>query len=261
MKLTHNGIVTSIERIKRDYILLSVRIDDPPVFNPGQFMMIQISDAPNSYDPLLLRPFSIFREHNRVYEFLIKVVGRGTQAIADFRNGRRILVTGPYGNGFPAIVTPHPVIAAGGAGIASVFAFVQQLHSKGIAYELLYGARTSGELILPELMKQYNPLISTDDGSRGYHGRLTGLLKTRIKNNSTIVACGPMPMLKSVKDIAVRHGIKCYLSLEARMACGFGVCLGCTIFDVEGNTKRVCKEGPVFDAREVSFGRQADKDH
>ncbi len=252
MKLTHNGIVTSIERIKQDYVLLSVRIDSRPSFKPGQFMMMQVSD---SYDPLLLRPFSILDEHNGLYRFLIKIVGGGTKLIADFKYGRRLFLTGPFGNGFPSDIKYDSVVAAGGVGIASVFAFVQMLHKQGISYELIYGARTSGELALLDLLKPYNHILSTDDGSKGYHGKLTDILKKRIKHHHTVFACGPMPMLAVVKDIAMKKKVACYLSLEARMACGFGVCLGCTIFDTKGNTKRVCKDGPVFKADEVYFGK------
>ncbi len=258
MKLTHNGIVTSLERMTPDYVLLSVRIDSRPVFRPGQFMMMQVSD---SYDPLLLRPFSILDEDKGVYRFLIKVVGRGTKAIADFKYGKSVFLTGPFGNGFPSDVKSGSLVAAGGVGIASVFAFVQMLHSKGISYELLYGARTEDELVLLDLVRPYNPLLSTDDGSKGHHGKLTDILKRKVKHNNTVFACGPMPMLAVVKDITMKNHAECYLSLEARMACGFGVCLGCTIFDTKGNTKRVCKDGPVFKAGEVSFGKQAAKAH
>ncbi len=252
MKLTHNGVVTSLESMNNDYVLLSLRIDSRPSFKPGQFMMMKVS---NTYDPLLLRPFSILDEHNGVYRFLIKIVGRGTKLIADFKYGKRLFLTGPFGNGFPSDIQNDSVVAAGGVGIASVFAFVQMLHEKGVSYDLLYGARTDGELVLLDLLRPYNPIISTDDGSKGYHGKLTDVLKKRIKHHHTVFACGPMPMLAVVKDIAVKQKVPCYLSLEARMACGFGVCLGCTIFDTQGNTKRVCKDGPVFKADEVSFGK------
>ncbi len=250
VQLTHNGIVTSINKLKEDYILLSVRIDSRPVFVPGQFMMMQVSD---SYDPLLLRPFSILDEDKGVYRFLIKIAGRGTRAIAGFKYGKSVFLTGPFGNGFPSDVKSGPLVAAGGVGIASVFAFVQMLDSKGIPYEFLYGARTEDELVLLDLVKPYHPLLSTDDGSKGYHGKLTDLLKRKVRHNSTVFACGPMPMLAVVKDITMKNHAACYLSLEARMACGFGACLGCTIFDAKGSTRRVCKEGPVFDAEEVNL--------
>ena len=256
VQLTHNGIVTSINKLKEDYILLSVTIDGRPVFRPGQFMMMQVSD---SYDPLLLRPFSILDEHDGVYRFLIKIVGRGTRLIADFTCGKGLFLTGPFGNGFPQEAGGRALVAGGGVGIASVYAFLQMLHKKGVPYELIYGARTKDELVLLDLLKPHNPLLSTDDGSQGYHGRLTDILKRKIRPEHTVFACGPMPMLAAVKKITQQQKTVCYLSLEARMACGFGVCLGCTIFDTSGNTKRVCKDGPVFEAGEVSFGKQAAK--
>jgi len=251
MKFTRTGIVASIDRLQKDYIFLSVRLNDKPRFKPGQFMMIQLSD---SCDPLLLRPFSILRKHNDIYEFLIKIVGRGTKAAAGFQVGRKLLLAGPFGNGFPGGKLSHAVIVVGGAGIASVFAFTRQLNKRGITCDLLYGARNSDELVLLRLLESFNPTVSTEDGSAGYRGKITEFLKDKIKNKSTIFSCGPIPMLASVKDIAAQTKVKCYVSLEARMACGFGVCHGCAVFDVHGKTLRVCKDGPVFDAMEVSFG-------
>ena len=256
VQLTHNGIVTSINKLKEDYILLSVTIDGRPAFRPGQFMMMQVSD---SYDPLLLRPFSILDEHNGEYRFLIKIAGRGTRLIADFTCGKSVFLTGPFGNGFPQEAGGRALVAAGGVGIASVYAFLQMLHKQGVPYEFIYGARTKNELVLLNLLKPHHPLLSTDDGSQGYHGRLTDILKRKIRPEHTVFACGPMPMLAVVKNITLRQKAACYLSLEARMACGFGVCLGCTIFDTSGNTRRVCKDGPVFEAGEVSFGKQTAK--
>ncbi|MGB9735666.1 MAG: dihydroorotate dehydrogenase electron transfer subunit [bacterium] len=252
-ELIHEGSVSLVEKIKSDFVLLSVRINSKPVFQPGQFMMIQVS---NSYDPLLLRPFSILDKHDDVYRFLIKIMGRGTKLISEFKVGRRLFLTGPFGNGFPFDIGSDSIVVAGGAGIASVFAFVQRLHKHHIPYELIYGAKTSDELVLLDMLKPYNHTIVTDDGSMGYHGVVTDVLKKRINHKHTIFACGPTPMLSAVKNIATRHGITCYLSLEARMACGFGVCLGCTIFDSNGKTRRVCKDGPVFRAEEVVLDKK-----
>ncbi|MCL5277556.1 MAG: dihydroorotate dehydrogenase electron transfer subunit, partial [Deltaproteobacteria bacterium] len=169
------------------------------------------------------------------------------------RYGRRVFLTGPFGNGFPRGAGHDTVVVAGGAGIASVFSLVQKLHERGTPYKLMYGARTEDELVLSNLLKPYDPAISTDDGSKGHHGKLTDLLAKGIEHTKTVFACGPLPMLAAVKAVTSRRGIECYVSLEARMACGFGVCLGCTIFDAKGNTRRVCKEGPVFDAKEVNL--------
>lgn len=247
-KFIYQGIVISTDKIGQGYILLSIRIDDMPLFSPGQFMMLQVSD---SYDPLLLRPFSILDAYDNVYRFLIKIVGRGTKLISDFRYGKKLFLTGPFGNGFPLDVRSNSIIIAGGVGIASVFAFVQRLHKDNISYKLLYGATTADELVLLNMIMPYNPIITTDDGSAGYHGVVTDVLKKIIKREHTIFACGPTRMLSAVKNIAKKQDNVCYLSLEARMACGFGVCLGCTIFDKNGNPKRVCKDGPVFKAEEV----------
>ncbi len=270
-KLTHEGIVVATDRLRQEYALLSIRMEDMPArrsgkvgaseeefrhagvpaFKPGQFMMIQASDT---QAPLLLRPFSIFDVDGGVYRFLIKIVGTGTKAIAGFRYGRRVFLTGPFGNGFPPEFKTGAIVAAGGAGIASVFAFVRGLQARGVPYELIYGARTQDELVLLDVLKPYHTTIATDDGSRGYRGRVPEVLGKKLRHGQTVFACGPLPMLAAVKDVASGHGAACYVSLESRMACGFGVCLGCTVFDVKGNARRVCKEGPVFDAREIAFG-------
>ncbi len=253
-KLTRTGIVTAREHMQKGYVLLAVSVDDRPAFKPGQFMMLQVS---GTYDPLLLRPFSILDEHDGAYRFLVKITGRGTQLLAGFEPGRRMFLTGPFGNGFPAALRSSAIVVAGGVGIASVFSFVQQLHRKGTAYKLLYGARTQDDLVLLDLLDPYRPVLSTDDGSLGHHGTITDVLRAGITGRPSVFACGPLPMLAAVKDIAHEHRVPCSVSLEARMACGFGVCLGCTIFDTKGRTRRVCKDGPVFDAEEVSFEKQA----
>ncbi len=248
MILIHSGAVVAVDMLGQNYVLLSVWVESIPRFSPGQFMMVRLSEG---YDPLLLRPFSILDAHEGVYRFLIKVVGKGTRAVRGFRYGRKVLLTGPFGNGFPGAARHGTIIVAGGAGIASVFSLVQRLHERGIAYELLYGARTEAELVLSDLLRPYDPIISTDDGSRGHYGRLTDVLAKRIKGKKAVFACGPLPMLAAVADLSLRHTIECYVSIEARMACGFGVCLGCTIIDGAGNTRRVCRDGPVFNARDI----------
>ncbi len=258
VKLTHTGIVTAREYLRKGYVLLSIHIEDRPAFKPGQFMMLEVS---GTYDPLLLRPFSILDSHEGVYRFLVKVTGRGTQLLAGFTPGRRLFLTGPFGNGFPAPVRDGAVVVAGGVGIASVFSYVRMLQKKGVPFELFYGARTQDDLVVLDLLDPYHPVLSTDDGSMGHHGKVTDILRKQRFGKRNIVACGPLPMLAAVRDIALRHQVPCFISLEARMACGFGVCLGCTIFDTNGRTRRVCKDGPVFNAVEVSFEKQAAQSH
>ncbi|MCL4477698.1 MAG: dihydroorotate dehydrogenase electron transfer subunit [Deltaproteobacteria bacterium] len=250
MKKTHTGIVASIKTLASDYLLLSIKVEDVFKFIPGQFVMLKVSDT---YDPLLLRPFSIMRAHKNIYEFLIKIRGRGTGLIANLKKNDFIYLTGPFGNGFPVNTGRHPIIVAGGAGIASVYSLARKLKKDKKPFKLLYGAITKKELVMLEDLKIFDPLIATDDGSYNYHGTVTSLLDKTIEYSSTVFACGPMPMLYNVKHIAKRHKSACYVSLESRMACGFGVCLGCTIFDMKGNTIRVCKEGPVFNAEDFNL--------
>jgi dihydroorotate dehydrogenase electron transfer subunit len=228
---------------------------------PGQFVMVR----PTKFsEPLLPRPFSIHRLRGDQVELLFKVVGQGTKQLADLKKGDLLEVRGPLGRGFNFTVDQNPILVAGGMGVAPLLFLAetwkqsQKNNQKG-SLRLFFGARNKAELLgLKEFERAGAEVFAaTEDGSYGRKGLVTRLLSTTIKNpspNQTLFVCGPNPMLKAVRNWAVQKGISCQLSLETRMACGLGACLGCAVARKKG-TKiayvNVCQEGPVFDAQEV----------
>jgi len=233
---------------------------------PGQFYMIGTSgksdtrsSMENIHDPLLKRPFSLFRQTRRGLQILFRIRGRGTTMMRELKKGSLVDVLGPLGNSYPIpSKNKTPLLIAGGIGIASLFYFAERLSRvKKNAY-ISYGVRSERELFMVNELKKFakDLSISTDDGSCGERGCVTdvagGLLShtPSLSTSSVIYACGPRKMLEAVSEMAKQRKIEAYLSMEEVMACGVGACLGCVVKTVNGY-KRVCKEGPIFDGNEI----------
>jgi len=239
------------KRIAPNHYLLTLhplkRITRP---EPGQFFMVSVG---NGLDPLLKRPFSLYRWLGRDFQILYRVVGKGTGILKRKKTGDVLEVFGPLGNGFPEVKGRDVgvILVAGGLGIASIFALAETNKKKKIV--LFYGARTKKDLLcLGELKAMgIRTVISTDDGSQGHKGSVLEPFKEFLSIHASRIthycfyACGPKPMLQEVSVIANQYKVKGYISLEENMACGVGACLGCAVNTDEGY-KRVCKEGPVF---------------
>ena len=248
--------ITENTPVNKDHNLLVLspdNIQQRPL--PGQFYMI---GTDFSYDPLLKRPFSIFREVSGELQFLYRIKGKGTERMKEMKKGDTVNLLGPLGNGYPMPgKNLTPVLVAGGIGIASLFPLAEKLGKN--AY-LFYGARTKNELLMLNELKglvKKELIIGTDDGSEGRKGTVIDALNVFLTSNSQLstsnfllYACGPSPMLEAVSKFAAEKGIKGYISMEENMACGVGACLGCTVKTKKGY-KRVCKEGPVFSAEEI----------
>ncbi|HUO76723.1 MAG TPA: dihydroorotate dehydrogenase electron transfer subunit [Thermodesulfovibrionales bacterium] len=233
---------------------------------PGQFYMLSTlgkSRAGSSFeeihDPLLKRPFSLFRKTGKGLQILFRIRGRGTAMMKELKKSSLVNVLGPLGNSYPFPAgNKTPLIIAGGIGIASLFYFAERLSKAKKKAYISYGVRSENELFMTDEVKRFAKelFISTDDGSCGERGCVTdmvGGLLSRIPSlgtNSVIYACGPRKMLEAVSRMAKQKGIEAYLSMEEVMACGVGACLGCVVKTVSGY-KRVCKEGPIFDAKEI----------
>ncbi len=223
---------------------------------PGQFIQVYCSEG-GSFDPLLPRPFSLFRiEKERGYlELVFRVVGRGTSWLSKRRIGSSLKLLGPLGRGF---TDPREfsrvLLFAGGIGMPPLFSVAEL--GKGVDFSLFYGARSQGELLFVECWQQMVEKIylTTDDGSAGQQGNVVDLASSLLDPGSAdfYYACGPRPMLKAVKSLMSKLKIPGELSLEERMACGVGACLGCVCHTSNGYP-RVCTEGPVFPAEEVIF--------
>lgn len=230
-------------------LVLAVKGDKKPL--PGQFYMLHALKS----DVLLGRPISVFHsEQKKDYveiTFLILEKGKGTQELCNLEKDDEISILGPLGNIFPKTENGKALIVGGGIGVAPVAGFAETLKDKSYDF---YACFKSGKYGL-ENIKPEKLVITTDDGSVGIKGMLPAALTAetiKAGNYSAVYACGPTPMLAYVKKIAEEAGVLCYLSMEAHMACGMGVCLGCTIDTTEGN-KRCCKDGPVFDSRIIKF--------
>ncbi|NOZ25279.1 MAG: dihydroorotate dehydrogenase electron transfer subunit [Nitrospirae bacterium] len=198
---------------------------------------------------------SILRWDEDGLEFLIRLKGRGTLLLRNMKPGERIDLLGPLGNGYPEPVDGEtPILVAGGVGIASVYPLIERFRPE---VRLFYGAVSAGDLYLVDEIRGLtrNLHVSTDDGSMGFRGnaveRLTAYLDGSSVPSPVVYACGPEGMTKSLLGMLRRRGIPGHVSLEERMACGVGACLGCVVETVRGY-RRVCKEGPVFDAREIA---------
>jgi len=264
---------------------------------PGQFLQVRVAD---NYEPLLRRPFSIHRlgyqpqaakpgKPNTI-EILYEVVGKGTQILSQKKRGEYLDIIGPLGNGFnlePCALDHVPILVAGGMGVAPLIFLADKLaqgrrHKAQAKRLVLIGAKTKNHILCE---KEFQRLgckvkIATDDGSKGFKGKVSDLLRKilvaghraqgtglKIKrlapcvlyHEPVLYACGPRPMLKEISRISKEYKIPAQVSLEEHMACGIGACLGCVVkaqgtgFRAQGKVehKRVCKEGPVFDSQEV----------
>lgn len=223
----------------------------------GQFYMIH----PTRSNHLLGRPISVYNAEKKAdgtveVTFLILLKGDGTKELCNLRLEDKINLLGPCGNRFPYPASNKKVlIVGGGIGVAPVAGFASTLPAGSYDF---YASFKSGSYGL-ENVKAEKLVITTDDGSVGVHGMLpAALTEEALKegNYAEVFACGPTPMLAYVKQISEKNGIKCWLSMESRMACGVGVCLGCTIETSEG-MKRCCKDGPVFDSKILPMEKPA----
>ena len=231
---------------------------------PGQFIMLR---GDWGRDPLLPRPFSILSaaQEGRV-DLLAKTFGRGTLLLEKAPPGTRVSVLGPLGNAFPETAPEiTDLLVAGGVGLPPLLMQAGAAARRGLAAqnEFFYGGRGARDLVLmAELRGLGIPLhFATEDGSLGRRGRVTAELEARLEilrkdfpnKRFRVLACGPAAMLEAVAVVADRFGIECFVSFEQRMACGFGVCLGCAVPAHSRPYHYVCKDGPVFLSTDVRW--------
>ncbi|GIW88309.1 MAG: dihydroorotate dehydrogenase [Isosphaeraceae bacterium] len=260
-----------------------IRLEAPGLaarIRPGQFVMVRPTLG---LDPLLGRPFALYEvvrgEGGEPWaiDLAYLVMGRGTARLAGARSGDRLPLWGPLGNGFglPRAGVRRVAMVAGGIGQTPFVALArwwmgQERYGLGPqpgepwveAVRLYYGVRTAGYLAGLEDFEAagVEVRLATNDGSAGYRGYVTELLERDLESGwrpDHLVGCGPEPMLRALQGVAGRLGLSCDLSLENHMACGFGACFSCVApIRAEDGTvdlKRVCVEGPVFDAARVEW--------
>lgn len=249
--LENNGIVIAVDEIQEGIFILKVKSEKiASLAKPGQFCNIKVND---SLTPFLRRPFSICNVEKDVISFQFNIVGEGTKILSMKKAEDKINIIGPLGVGFDYSGNyENAIIVAGGIG-AAPFPFLIERLSNSKKISTFIGGRSKKDLIRYKLK---NIIISTDDGSDGFHGNVVQLIESEIhkfdKAKTKIFACGPNPMLKALSKFTIDNGFDCEISTESVMACGFGICQGCNIEGV--NSDRfllVCKDGPVFKAEDV----------
>jgi dihydroorotate dehydrogenase electron transfer subunit len=259
----HKALIVSHKPAGRGYYRIVLKAPEAArTALPGQFVMLRVSDT---LDPLLARPFGISAVISRSsLEILYRVVGKGTTMLTAAKAGQTLSLLGPLGKGFPLPdKRTMPVLVAGGSGFPPLHFFAQRNRSRA---HLFLGARNKECLPPAGIMRSFKEIadkvhIATDDGSSGVQGASTDILnafltKMEQKTHLVLYACGPHAMLAAVSRIAAEHAIPCYVSMEERMACGLGACMGCSIPMKSGGYKRACKEGPVFDSRDIDWSEQ-----
>ena len=221
----------------------------------GQFFTLRSWGADEA--PFLSRPISVHRWNpdSSTIEFLYQVVGEGTEKLAQLKRQDTFQLTGPMGNGFdvPDILSKYKKIAVvgGGIGTAPLYQLCRELAAAGTKPDLFCGFREEVYEMEPYRALCGLVKVSTDTGAVGFHGFVTDLFDAA--DYDVVLVCGPDIMMKNVAAKCAAAHTKCFVSLEKKMACGIGACLGCTCHTA-GGAKSVCKNGPVFDAAEIYGG-------
>ncbi len=221
----------------------------------GQFYMLHAKRS----DVLLPRPISVYHSEKRAdgcveIQFLILLKGKGTVELTSLRPDDQVSLLGPCGNRFEVAANSRVCIVGGGIGVAPVAGLAESLPAASYDF---FASFKSGSYAL-DYIKPANLTITTDDGSVGLQGMLSVAFTAELlqsKKYDAVYACGPTPMLAYIQKVCEETDTKCYLSMEAHMACGVGVCLGCVIDTTEGK-KRCCKEGPIFEGSKLIFEKK-----
>lgn len=254
-KYKENAAVLSQERLSDG--IYSMWIETADIAGqavPGQFISVYSKDGSR----MLPRPISICetdREKNKI-RIVYRVAGKGTAEFSGHKAGDRIDILGPLGNGFPADNDGYMLAIGGGIGVPPMLEVIKEYKGRKTA---VLGYRDSNLFLKDEFDKYSDVVIATEDGSIGTKGNVLDAIKENGLKPDIIYACGPTPMLKAVKKYAMENGIRAWISLEEKMACGIGACLACVCRSKEidehsqVNNKRICREGPVFSADEVEL--------
>jgi NAD(P)H-flavin reductase len=234
------------------YDVISVLDAEGPPPDPGQFYMLAASErwgGGADERPFLPRAFSVLRRHeDGRLDFLLEDVGPGTRRLCELRAGDGLWLLGPLGVGFRAPEPGRrPLLVGGGVGIAPLAIWQDGLGGDPL---VLLGFRDAEHAAGAALLRDAR--VATDDGSVGFHGLVTELLREEMDGSCVVYACGPPLMLEAVRALCAAEGIAAQLALESGMACGYGACFGCVVPTRRGYV-RLCVDGPVLDAAELEL--------
>ncbi len=264
MKYNIKAKIIKKEQLKDDIYKFSVQANKiVENAKPGHFIEIRVVD---NVEPLLRRPISIYNmeKETGILEFIFQVKGKGTTLLAKREEKDELDIIGPLGYGtFKVKEYNNVAIIGGGIGIFPLYELSKQLKQQTNTQIHTYlGFRNKEYVVLEKEFEQvsHNLTITTDDGSYKQKGFAIDILKQDIQKQKpdAIFACGPLPMLKAVQTLAQEQNIPCQISLEEKMACGLGACLGCAVKQAKSPKEapqywHVCKAGPVFNATDVEI--------
>jgi dihydroorotate dehydrogenase electron transfer subunit len=249
------SVYSCTEVASKTFLLRFSSSDIADLSLPGQF--VNVLSTESGVGPLLRRPFSISRIEGDIVDLIFHAIGLGTNILSRKQSGDVIDVLGPLGRSFNISAEYETaLIVSGGIGIAPFPFLTAHLKKSGKRIETFVGFRNSEQIYIENMQ---NVHISTDDGSKGFHGNVVQLLESFIDKKDLgkvkIFACGPTVMLKTLAELANRKEICCEVSLEGHMACGVGICQGCPVERKNDSAKYalVCKDGPVFLTTEVNL--------
>ena len=225
----------------------------------GQFVSVYSNDA----SKLLPRPISLCGIDRKAgtLRLVYRVTGEhtGTEEFSRLQAGDTMKIMGPLGNGFTVEKGRKAFLIGGGIGVPPMLQLAKEMKDAGENFQIVMGYRDAGTFLLDEFKEQGESFVATEDGSVGTKGNVLDAIRENHLDADVIYACGPTLMLRALKAYAEEQNMTCYVSMEERMACGIGACLACvcnsTEKDAHSNVKnkRICKEGPVFNAKEVEL--------
>jgi len=253
-KFKEQAVIISQEEIAPAIYSLWIKTDKIAQYaKAGQFISIYCEDGSR----LLPRPISICEidKEDCALHLVYRIAGAGTEEFSQKQTGDYLSVMGPLGNGFP-LKSKKAFLIGGGIGIPPMLELAKQLNCEK---QIILGYRDENLFLRDEFEAYGEVFVATEDGSVGTKGNVLDAIREQNLTADVIYACGPTPMLRAIKEYAAEKGIKCYISLEEKMACGIGACLACVCQskDVDHHSnvhnKRICKDGPVFLAEEVEL--------
>ena len=250
MKNINNFTIVSRKQLGEHYFSLTLQHPGtlPPI-EAGQFVEVEVK---GNRQVMLRRPISIHDVDSarNTLTLLIQVVGNGTRQLATLKEGDSLNLIYPLGHGFNLHGT-RPLLVGGGAGIAPLLHLAKCYNTLGVHPTILLGGRTKELIPVREEFEPFGTVYyATEDGSLGEKGLVTQHTAFALDYDH-IATCGPTPMMKAVGRAAMERGLECEVSLENMMACGIGACL-CCVCDTDEGHKCVCKDGPVFDVRNLT---------
>lgn len=252
-KFKELAIIIRQEEVADDIYSMWLRTENiAQTAKAGQFISIYCNDGSR----ILPRPISICEidKEDGAIRVVYRVAGKGTDEFSKLHTGNQLEIVGPLGNGFPK-KSQKAFLIGGGIGIPPMLQLAKELECEK---QMVLGFRDE-LFLMEEFKKQGEVYIATEDGSNGTKGNVLDAIRENGLSADIIYACGPTPMLRALKEYAIEHDIECWISMEEKMACGIGACLACVCQSKNKdehsnvNNKRICKEGPVFRAREVEF--------